>query len=72
MDADIREALTDIKTKLDKVYELQIATAQQEERINTLRRDVDEIKNNKKAWISPAISAAVSALVSWFVSGRLK
>ena len=72
MDADIREALTDIKTKLDKVYELQIATAQQEERINTLRRDVDEIKSNKKAWISPTISAAVSALISWFVSGRLK
>lgn len=72
MDADIREALNDIKTKLDKVYELQIATAQQEERINTLRRDVDEIKSNKKAWISPTISAAVSALISWFVSGRLK
>lgn len=72
MDADIKERLDKIDQKLDKVYDLQISTAQQETRIVMLENSIKDIKDNKKAWLSPAISAAVSALVSWIISGGLK
>ena len=76
MDADIEKRLDKIDTKLDEVYKLQLSsvksTAQQEIRIENLEKDVEEMKSNKKAWITPAISAAVSALISWIISGGLK
>ena len=76
MDADIEKRLDKIDTKLDEVYKLQLSsvksTAQQEIRIENLEKDVEEMKSNKKTWITPAISAAVSALISWIISGGLK
>ena len=76
MDADIEKRLDKIDQKLDEVYKLQLASvktsAEQQIRIDNLEKVVEEIKSNKRAWITPAISACVSALISWIISGGLK
>lgn len=51
MDADIEKRLDRIDDKLDKVYELQIETAQQETRIGALEKAIDEMKSSFPAQI---------------------
>lgn len=68
----VEKRLSDLESKIDKVLEIVTQTQLQEYRIKSLEKEIDDIKNNKKVWITPIISAAVSAIISWIISGGLK
>lgn len=68
----VEKRLSDLESKIDKVLEIVTQTQLQEYRIKSLEKEIDDIKNNKKVWIAPIISAVVSAIISWIISGGLK
>lgn len=68
----VEKRLSDLESKIDKVLEIVTQIQLQEYRIKSLEKEIDDIKNNKKVWITPIISAAVSAIISWIISGGLK
>lgn len=69
---ELEKRLDKIDEKLDKLTEITIKTAEQEIRLVTVEKQLQEIHNSKKGWISPAISAVVSAVMAWIISGGLK
>lgn len=76
MDQDTEKRLDRIEAKLEAVYNLQLATAQQDMRISALEDSVKEIKNTRRQtqnmWLAPLISSLVSAIVALVISGGLK
>ena len=70
--AELEKRLDKIDEKLDKLTEITIKTAEQEIRLVTVEKQLQEMHSNKKAWLSPAISAIISAVMAWVISGGLK
>lgn len=76
MDQDVEKRLDRIDAKLEAVYNLQLATAQQDMRISALEDSVKEIKNTRRQtqnmWLAPLVSSLISAIVALVISGGLK
>lgn len=70
-DTELEKRLDKIDDKLDKLTEYTIKTAEQEVRIHTIEKQIAEIRNNNKMWISPIISAVIAAVMAWIFSGGL-
>lgn len=69
---ELEKRLDKIDEKLDKLTEITIKTAEQEIRLVTVEKQLQEMHNSKKAWINPVISAVISALMAFIISGGLK
>lgn len=74
-EASLEKRLDKIENKLEDIYSLQISTqvsnAQLEARVKSAEEEIKDIKENKKSWLQPLISALVAGVTSWVVSGGL-
>lgn len=69
--------LSQIEQKIDQVTGLLIQQQAQEFRLNTIEKELRDLKNNKKSnvdrWLNPLIAAVVSGMVAYiFVKVGMK